>query len=110
MAGLARAYAVRVAGGQRTLVGGCGFLGGPDATGMVEMGYSVLPQFQRQGIATEMVAGMTAWAFTHAAVRTSKPRPPPKRGLVAGAFARRIHRGGRGREPGSVRLRLERAA
>ena len=104
-------YAVRVDGDERMLVGGCGFLGGPDATGMVEMGYSVLPQFQRQGIATEMVAALTAWAFTHAAVSRIEAETSPEnagswRALARAGFAA----AGEGREPGSVRLRLERAA
>ena len=103
---------MRVDGGERTLVGGCGFLGGPDATGMVEMGYSVLPQFQRQGIATEMVAALTAWAFTHAAVvAASRPRPLPRTRARGAALSRAgFTAAGEGREPGSVRLRLERAA
>jgi ribosomal-protein-alanine N-acetyltransferase len=93
------------------LVGGCGFLGGPDATGMVEMGYSVLPQFQRQGIATEMVGALTTWAFTHAAVSRIEAETSPEnagswRALERAGFAAT----GEGREPGSVRLRLERAA
>ena len=38
-----------------TLVGSGGFFGPPDASGEIETGYSVLPQFHRRGIATEMV-------------------------------------------------------
>ena len=104
-------YAVRVDGEGRMLVGGCGFLGGPDATGMVEMGYSVLPRFQRQGIATEMVAALTAWAFAQASVsrieaETSTENAGSWRTLARAGFLW----SGAGREPGSVRLRLERAA
>lgn len=44
------------------LVAGCGFLGAPK-DGEVEMGYSVLPQFYRLGIATEMIAALVKWAF-----------------------------------------------
>ena len=44
------------------LVGGGGFLG-PPAEGAVQMGYSVLPEFQNLGIATELVNGLTQWAF-----------------------------------------------
>ena len=46
------------------LIGGGGFLGPPDA-GSVQMGYSVLDQFQRQGYATEIVRALTDWAFSH---------------------------------------------
>jgi RimJ/RimL family protein N-acetyltransferase len=44
------------------LIGGGGFLG-PPQDGIVQMGYSVLPEFQRRGYATEMVRGLASWAF-----------------------------------------------
>ena len=44
------------------LVGGGGFLG-PPRDGVAQIGYSVLPQFQRQGYATEMVRGLIGWAL-----------------------------------------------
>jgi len=47
-----------------TLVGGGGFLGAP-VHGEVQIGYSMLPQFQHRGIATEMVAGLVGWALNH---------------------------------------------
>jgi ribosomal-protein-alanine N-acetyltransferase len=47
-----------------TLVGGGGFLG-PPTDGEIQIGYSMLPQFQRRGIATEMVAGLIGWALNH---------------------------------------------
>lgn len=50
-----------------TLVGGGGFLG-PPSHGEVQIGYSMLPQFQRRGIATEMVAGLVGWALSQPAV------------------------------------------
>jgi len=54
---------------QPVAVGAGGFKGPPDATGQVELGYSVLPRYQRQGFATEAVQGMLHFAFTHAEVR-----------------------------------------
>lgn len=50
-----------------TLVGGGGFLG-PPSDGEVQIGYSMLPQYQRRGIATEMVAGLVGWAFSQPSV------------------------------------------
>lgn len=47
------------------LVGICGFKGRPDASGSVEIGYSVLDRFQRQGYASEAVASLVRWAFSH---------------------------------------------
>lgn len=46
----------------RTLIGDIGFKGPPDASGTVEIGYSVLPAFQRQGYATEAARGLVSWA------------------------------------------------
>jgi [ribosomal protein S5]-alanine N-acetyltransferase len=53
--------------GSRVLVGSGGFLGPPEA-GEVRMGYSVLPQFQRRGYATEMVRALVAWALAQPGV------------------------------------------
>jgi len=47
------------------LVGLCGFKGRPDESGSVEIGYSVLGSFQRRGLATEAVASLVGWAFSH---------------------------------------------
>lgn len=43
------------------LVGGGGFLG-PPRGGSVQIGYSVLPQFQRRGYATELTIALVRWA------------------------------------------------
>jgi RimJ/RimL family protein N-acetyltransferase len=51
------------------LLGLCGFKGRPDETGSVEIGYSVLAQFQAQGYATEAVTRLLVWAFSHQNVR-----------------------------------------
>jgi RimJ/RimL family protein N-acetyltransferase len=55
-------YTVRIGGGHPVLCGSAGFRGPPDEQGMVEIGYSVLPEFQGQGLATEAVAGIVQWA------------------------------------------------
>ena len=47
------------------VMGICGFKGKPDASGSVEIGYSVLKQFRVQGFATEAVARLVVWAFSH---------------------------------------------
>ncbi|MCW2613885.1 MAG: GCN5-related N-acetyltransferase domain protein [Frankiales bacterium] len=51
------------------VVARAGFHAPPDAGGTVEIGYRVRPEHQRQGLATEVVAGMLAWAGEHGAVR-----------------------------------------
>jgi len=55
-------YAIRIDNDHPILCGSTGFKGPPDKRGMVEIGYSVLPEFQRRGLATEMVAGIMQWA------------------------------------------------
>jgi RimJ/RimL family protein N-acetyltransferase len=47
------------------LIGCGGFKGRPAADGGVEIGYSVLPQYQGHGYATEAVSSLVAWAFSH---------------------------------------------
>jgi ribosomal-protein-alanine N-acetyltransferase len=47
------------------VMGICGFKGMPDESGSVEIGYSVLSQFRVQGYATEAVARLVVWAFSH---------------------------------------------
>ena len=60
-------YFVDVTGDRPVAVGVGGFKGDPD-DGRVEIGYSVLPQFQRRGYASEAVAGLVEYAFSDARV------------------------------------------
>jgi ribosomal-protein-alanine N-acetyltransferase len=46
---------------EQTLVGTGGFAGQPDSEGTVTLGYSVVPGFEGQGYATELVSGLLAW-------------------------------------------------
>ncbi len=64
-------YAVRKADrdGPRALVAAAGYLGPPDAAGDVEIGYSVLPEWQRRGYASEIVQALVLRAFSRPAVR-----------------------------------------
>jgi len=53
-------YFVLCSGGRRELVGNGGFKGAPQE-GQVELGYSILPEHQRNGYATEATRGLIAW-------------------------------------------------
>ena len=53
----------RIPSDGRCLIGAGGFKGEPDADGMVEIGYSILPEHQRQGYATEAVVEWVRFAF-----------------------------------------------
>ena len=46
-----------------TVVGDVGFIGPPDATGSVEVGYSVVPDRRRRGYATEAARALVTWAL-----------------------------------------------
>jgi ribosomal-protein-alanine N-acetyltransferase len=45
-----------------SVVGDCGWLGGPDATGDAEIGYGLAAPSRGQGLGTEAVALLAAWA------------------------------------------------
>ena len=55
-------YAIRIDNDYPILCGGIDFKGPADKRGIIEIGYSVHPEFQGQGLATEMVAGIVQWA------------------------------------------------
>lgn len=63
-------YAIRLDGPSPILCGSLGFRGPPDAQGMVEIGYSILPEHRRHGLATEMVAMLVDWACAQPDVRS----------------------------------------
>ncbi|HEY4120633.1 MAG TPA: GNAT family N-acetyltransferase, partial [Byssovorax sp.] len=73
--------------------------------GKVEIGYSVLPEFQRRGFATEMVAALTDWALAEPRVRAVfadvDPENTPSVRLLTKLGYVQV---GEGDEPGYVRV------
>lgn len=55
---------------EKTVVGDGGFKGKPDKNGRVEIGYAIVPEFQKRGLATEATRAMIAWAFGHPEVQS----------------------------------------
>ena len=51
------------------VIGGIGFMGGPDEDGVVEVGYDIVPEYRNQGYATEMARGLIAWAFQEKGIK-----------------------------------------
>jgi len=49
-------------GTERVIIGNGGFKGEPE-NGVVEIGYSVVPEFQQRGYASEAVGALIVWAF-----------------------------------------------
>ncbi|MFF3562360.1 GNAT family N-acetyltransferase [Streptomyces sp. NPDC002574] len=68
-------YAVVGDGGP--VVGHAGFHGPPDATGMVEIGYSVAPRFRRQGYARSTLAELLRRAAAEPSVTTVRATIAP---------------------------------
>ena len=53
-----------------TLLGSCGYKGGPDETGVVEIGYEVAAAFRNQGYATEITELLIRHAFANPVVKS----------------------------------------
>lgn len=49
----------------RMLIGEGGFKGKPDAEGVVEIGYAIVPEYRQRGLATEAARGLADYAFSH---------------------------------------------
>ncbi len=89
----------------RRLIGVGGYFGPPDAEGTIEVGYSVLPEWQRRGYASEMVQGLVAHAFTFLAVQqvrahTNNDNPASMKVLLNAGF----QAAGAGDEGGTLRF------
>lgn len=91
-------------GEEQVLVGCGGFKGAPRPDGLVEIGYSVLPQFQGLGYATEGVGGLVDWAFQTAEVaRIIAETMPGNMASLRLLEKLGFHPAGAGSEPGMVR-------
>lgn len=69
-------YRAAVRRGTREVVGRGGLHAPPDADGMVEVGYRVHPAWRRQGLATEIAAGLIGWARDNGAARVVASTAP----------------------------------
>lgn len=92
------------------LVGNLGFRSRPAPDGTVEIGYSILEERQRRGYASEAVAALIQWAFSHPEVKRvvaeTYPHLVPSLRIMEGAGMRSL---GSGAEPGVVRYGIDRA-
>ena len=92
-----------------TLAGIAGFKGPPDADGVVEVGYSILPERRRRGLATEAVGALVAKAFATDGVRSVVAETYPGLEASIGVLEKLgFEKAGAGSEPGVVRYRLQR--
>lgn len=98
-------------GNPDTLIGTCGYKGKPLPDGTVEIGYSVLAEYQGKGFASEAAKALVDRAFSHPEVtrviaETYPELPPSIRVLEKNGFTLI----GDGSEPGVIRFELSRAA
>jgi RimJ/RimL family protein N-acetyltransferase len=100
-------YAIRLGEDPPVLCGSIGFKGPPDANGMVEIGYSVLPAHERRGLATEMVETLVQWACAQPGVRCVEAETTFDNHLSVRVLERTgFHLIGTEGGPGSVRYRF----
>ena len=92
------------------LVGICGFKGRPDESGSVEIGYSILGEYQRMGYATEAVLKLVGWAFSHHNVNeVSAETLPHLRQSIRVLEKNGFKRTGPGSEAGVIRFAISRS-
>lgn len=60
---LARWTGMVIHSADRVVIGDMGSLGGPDASGALEIGYGIIPEYRGQGYAPEMVRALIGWAL-----------------------------------------------
>lgn len=61
----------------QNIVGHAGFHGPPDENGMVEVGYTIHPEYRRQGYATAVLGALIAYAANFPEVRTIRASVSP---------------------------------
>jgi [ribosomal protein S5]-alanine N-acetyltransferase len=97
-----------------TLIGAGGYKGGPDDTGTVEIGYGVLPEFQRQGFAHEAVQAMLEFAFADLRVRRviahTLEHLVPSRGVLEKSGFDFVGAGNDPSEPDAIQYEMTRLA
>jgi ribosomal-protein-alanine N-acetyltransferase len=89
-----------------TLIGTCGFKQPPDATGCVEVGYSVLVQFRGRGVASEAVMALIRVAFETGASEVAAETYPSLPASLRVMEKCGMTRVGPGADPGTVRYSI----
>lgn len=87
------------------VVGDIGFRGPPTDQGTIEIGYSVLPAFQRQGIAGEAAAALVSWLRARPEARLLIAHTEPDN-LISQRVLRRLGMAERGMEDSEIRWEL----
>lgn len=64
--------------GSHSAIGGAGFKGPPDANGMVEIAYGIVPSLEGRGYATESAAALVTFVFEQSQVRVVRAHTLPE--------------------------------
>ncbi len=106
-------FAIRRAGEGHAaplVIGMVGYKGPPDESGLVEVGYSILPAFQRRGYASEAVRALITRAFADSRVTRVGAETYPELAPSLGVMEKcGLILAGPGAEPRIVRYELTRA-
>ncbi len=109
--GWCRYVACKANGEPPVLIGGCGCTDAPELSTDVELGYSLLPQYQGRGLATEAVQAFLPWIFSRPNVRSICAQSYPQLAASISVLRRcGFVFDGTGRDPGTVMFRLRRPA
>jgi len=96
-------------GGPDLAAGLVGFKGPPNDGGVVEVGYGVLDEFQRRGIASEAIRMLIDFAFHDPRVTAVAAETYPDLvGSIGVMMRNRMRYAGAGSEPGVVRYQVSR--
>jgi [ribosomal protein S5]-alanine N-acetyltransferase len=107
--GWCRYIALKQAGGAPPmLIGSCGCTEPPETVEDVEIGYSILAEYQRRGLVTEAIRRFLPWIFGHSNVHSVCAQTYPQ---LAGSIGVLRKCGfvldGTGKDPGTVLFRLQ---
>jgi [ribosomal protein S5]-alanine N-acetyltransferase len=93
-------------GKHRVLAGGCGLLGPIELTDDPEIGYGLLGEFQHRGYASEAVAALVEWIFSHPHIRSVNAQTFPNHQPSLRVLARSgFQSAGPGPEEGTILFR-----
>ncbi|OQW55032.1 MAG: hypothetical protein A4S09_17015, partial [Proteobacteria bacterium SG_bin7] len=89
---------------RNTLIGCMGFKGKPNAYGAVEVGYSILNEFQNRGYATEGVNALIEWALQNGATSVAAETYPENKASIRIMEKCGMSLAGVGSKPNTVRF------
>lgn len=97
------------AGALPLLIGGCGCTEPPQSKDEVGLGYSILPEFRRQGYITEAINAFVPWIFAYSNVQSVCTQTYPHLTASIGVLRKcGFFPDGTGKDPGTMLFRRRR--